>query len=145
MSDTYFEEEGTDRDRVRVFVTGSCEGPRRPPRSPGGAPRGRVRRLVGAGPRRRRARSRAATSTSSSTGRAASRRPLELAAIREYTRAPVILVASIESAALLEEALEADVADVLLLPQLPENVVFALKKVSHPAGARRRRPAGRGS
>ena len=27
MSDTYFEEEGEDRgDRVRVFVTGSCEG-----------------------------------------------------------------------------------------------------------------------
>jgi pilus assembly protein CpaE len=55
----------------------------------------------------------------------------ELAAIREYTRAPVILVASVESSTLLEDALEADVADVLLLPQLTENVVFALKKASH--------------
>jgi pilus assembly protein CpaE len=65
----------------------------------------------------------------------------ELAAIREYTRAPVILVASLESSALLEAALEADVADVLLLPQLPENVVFALKKVSHSG----RRAAASGS
>ena len=29
------------------------------------------------------------------------------------------------------QALEADVADVLLLPQLPENVVFAIRKASH--------------
>jgi pilus assembly protein CpaE len=55
----------------------------------------------------------------------------ELAAVREYTRAPILLLASVESAQLLDEALEADVADVLLLPQLPENVVFAIRKASH--------------
>jgi pilus assembly protein CpaE len=55
----------------------------------------------------------------------------ELAAIREYTRAPVVLLASGESSALLEEALDADVADVLLLPQLTENVVFAVRKAGH--------------
>ena len=55
----------------------------------------------------------------------------EIAAIREHTRAPIILVASGEASALLEEALDADVADVLLLPQLTENVVFAIKKASH--------------
>ncbi len=55
----------------------------------------------------------------------------EIAAIREQTRAPIIVIAAGESAALLEEALEADVTDVLLLPQLVENVVFAIRKASH--------------
>jgi pilus assembly protein CpaE len=55
----------------------------------------------------------------------------ELAAIREYTQAPIVLLASGESSALLEEALDADVADVLLLPQLTENVVFAIRKAGH--------------
>src|SRR5204862_7116642 len=60
----------------------------------------------------------------------------ELAAIREYTQAPIVLLASGEASALLEEALDADVADVLLLPQLTENVVFAIRKASH-SGRRR--------
>ena len=78
---------------------------------------GRARRRP---PPRRPARARAAASLPAH----------ELAAIREYTRAPVVLLASVESAALLEEALEADVADVLLLPQLTENVVFAIRKAA---------------
>src|SRR5262245_31003656 len=55
----------------------------------------------------------------------------ELAAIREHTQAPVILLASGEASALLEQALEADVSDVLLRPQMTENVVFAVRKASH--------------
>ncbi|HYX88734.1 MAG TPA: AAA family ATPase [Gaiellaceae bacterium] len=55
----------------------------------------------------------------------------ELAAIREHTRAPVILLASNGSPTLLEEALEQEVADVLLLPQLTDNVVFAIRKAGH--------------
>jgi pilus assembly protein CpaE len=55
----------------------------------------------------------------------------DLASIREYTRAPIVLLASGEASALLESALEADVADVLLLPQLPENVVFSIRKACH--------------
>ncbi|HVA31382.1 MAG TPA: AAA family ATPase [Gaiellaceae bacterium] len=56
----------------------------------------------------------------------------EVAAIREHTRAPVILVASgSEAASMLEQALELDVADVLLLPQLTHNVVFAIRKAAH--------------
>ena len=55
----------------------------------------------------------------------------DLASIREYTRAPIVLLASGEASALLDAALEADVADVLLLPQLPENVVFSIRKASH--------------
>src|SRR6476620_5057527 len=55
----------------------------------------------------------------------------ELAAIREHTRAPLVLLASNGSPALLEEALEHDVADVLLLPQLTDNVVFSIRKAGH--------------
>src|SRR6266513_617024 len=51
--------------------------------------------------------------------------------IREYTKAPVILLASGGSPSLLEDALEADVADVILLPQLTDNVVFAIRKACH--------------
>jgi pilus assembly protein CpaE len=52
----------------------------------------------------------------------------EIATIREHTRSPIILLASGESSVLLEEALDADVSDVLLLPQMTENVVFAIRK-----------------
>src|SRR5207245_2581148 len=57
----------------------------------------------------------------------------ELASIREHTRAPMVLVASGEASRLLDEALDADVSDVLLLPQLADNVVFALRKAAHTA------------
>jgi pilus assembly protein CpaE len=67
----------------------------------------------------------------------------ELAAIREYTRAPIVLLASGESSALLEDALDADVADVLLLPQLTENVVFAVRKAGH-TGRRQGKSRGDG-
>jgi pilus assembly protein CpaE len=55
----------------------------------------------------------------------------EVAAIREQTRAPIVVVAAGGTAAILDEALEADVSDVLLLPQMIENVVFTVKKASH--------------
>ncbi len=55
----------------------------------------------------------------------------ELTAIRELTRAPVILVCSSEASSLLEEALESNVADVLVLPQFIENVVFSIRKACH--------------
>jgi pilus assembly protein CpaE len=56
---------------------------------------------------------------------------VEVAAIREQTRSPIVLVASGGAAGMLEDALDADVADVLMLPQLVENVIFALRKASH--------------
>ena len=47
-----------------------------------------------------------------------------------------MILASGEASALLEEALDSEgVADVLLLPQLTDNVVFALRKAGH-AGRR---------
>jgi pilus assembly protein CpaE len=66
----------------------------------------------------------------------------DLAAIREHTQAPVVLLASGEASALLEDALDADVADVLLLPQLTENIVFAVRKAAH-AGRRAQARQGR--
>ena len=59
----------------------------------------------------------------------------DIASIREHTQAPLILLASGESSQLLNEALDTDVADVLLLPQLADNVVFAVRKAAH-AGRR---------
>ena len=70
----------------------------------------------------------------------------EIATIREHTAAPLLLVASGEASALLDDALAADVADVVLLPALTENVVFAIRKATHaprratPTAAR---PSGR--
>ena len=55
----------------------------------------------------------------------------EIAAVREHTRAPLIMVASGEAGTMLEQALDADVSDVLLLPQLTHNVVFAIRKAAH--------------
>jgi len=55
----------------------------------------------------------------------------EIAAVREHTRAPLIMVASGEAGSMLEAALDADVSDVLLLPQLTSNVVFAIRKAAH--------------
>jgi pilus assembly protein CpaE len=65
----------------------------------------------------------------------------EIATIREHTRVPLLLIASGEASALLDEALGADVADVLLLPALTENVVFAIRKATH--APRRAAAAGR--
>ena len=55
----------------------------------------------------------------------------EVAAIREQTRAPIVVVASNSASGILDAALDADIADVLLLPQLIENVVFVVKKAGH--------------
>jgi pilus assembly protein CpaE len=65
----------------------------------------------------------------------------ELATVREYTRAPVILLASGDCSGLLEEALEDGVADLVPLPQLTENIVFAIRKTCHQG---RRAHAGEG-
>ena len=55
----------------------------------------------------------------------------EVAAVREHTRAPLIMVGSGEAGTMLEQALDADISDVLLLPQLTHNVVFAIRKAAH--------------
>src|SRR5947209_3130757 len=54
----------------------------------------------------------------------------EVAAIREHTRAPVVLVTTGRSAAVVDEALAAGVADVVFLPQPVEAVLFSLRKLT---------------
>jgi pilus assembly protein CpaE len=119
------------REKVRVFVTGSCDGLAELREALG---RHSEVEMVGWSDGVRES---AATLTGGHLqvvlhGTRSSGLPEdELAAIREHTQAPVILLASGEASALLEQALEADVSDVLLLPQMTENVVFAIRKAGH--------------
>jgi len=134
--------ENTHRERVRVYATGSCEGFEKLRESLAGHPEVE---LIGAS-------ASAAEGAAALSGghldavlhgtRSASLPADELAAIREHTRAPVLIVASAGSSRMLEQALDADVADVLLLPQLVENVVFAIRKATH---SRAHAPAAGGS
>jgi pilus assembly protein CpaE len=123
--------ETTQRERVRLYATGSCEGFEKLRESLASHPE---IELVG-------------SSTDVAAGAAAlagghldavmhatrngSLPAEELASIRAHSRAPILLVASSGSAGMLEQALDADVSDVLLLPQLVENVVFAIRKATH--------------
>jgi pilus assembly protein CpaE len=134
--------DNTQRERVRIYATGSCEGFDKLRESLASHPE---IELVGAG-----------TTVSEGAAalagghldavlhatRSASLPADELAAIREHTRAPLLLVASSGSSSLLQQALDSDVSDVLLLPQLVENVVFAIRKATHTT--RRHADAGPG-
>jgi pilus assembly protein CpaE len=121
----------TTREKVRVFVTGDCEGLAELRQA---LERHLEIDLAGAT-------SHVAEAASALRGghlnvvlhgtRSSTLPMAELATIREHTPAPVILLASGEASALLDEALDADVSDVLLLPQMTENLVFAIRKASH--------------
>jgi pilus assembly protein CpaE len=123
--------ETTQRERVRLYATGSCEGFDKLRESLASHPE---IEMVGSS-------TTVAEGAAALAGghldavlhatRGASLPADELAAIREHNRAPVLLVASSGGSGLLEQALDADVADVLLLPQLVENVVFAIRKATH--------------
>ncbi|HEY2940374.1 MAG TPA: AAA family ATPase [Gaiellaceae bacterium] len=121
----------TTRERARIYLTGDCDG--LPDLRDALATHPEVD-LIGSAPQ-------VAESAATLAGghlqvvlhgtRSATLPVNEIAAIREHTRAPIILLASNGSPALLEEALEHDVADVLLLPQLTDNVAFAIRKAGH--------------
>jgi pilus assembly protein CpaE len=119
------------REKVRVFLTGACEGLSDLAEA---LDRNTEIDVVGVSEGVRDA---AATLTGGHLGvvlhgtRSASLPTMEIASIREHTKSPIILLASGECSTLLEEALESDIADVLLLPQMTENVVFAVRKASH--------------
>src|SRR3954469_4144951 len=55
----------------------------------------------------------------------------DIAALREHTQGPVVLVTTDCSPSLVDDAIAAGVADVLLLPQPVEGVLFALRKLAH--------------
>jgi pilus assembly protein CpaE len=125
------ESELTTRDRIRVYVTGACDGL---PELREALTRNEEIELVGFSDNVLEAASTLTGGHLQVVLHATRSHELpadDVAAIREHTRAPVILLTSGGSPSLLEEALEADVADVLLLPQLAENVVFAVKKAGH--------------
>jgi pilus assembly protein CpaE len=119
------------RDRARIYITGDCDG--LPDLRDALAAHPEIE-LVGSS-------GQVAEAAARLTGghlqvvlhatRSASLPVNELAAVREHTRAPIILLASNGSPALLEAALEHDIADVLLLPQLTDNVAFAIRKAGH--------------
>src|SRR6476646_9811434 len=118
----------TQRERVRLYATGSCEGFDKLRESLASHPE---IEMVGA-----------STDVASGAGalagghleailHATRRTTFPADAINQHTRAPILLIASSGSAGLLDQALDADVSDVLLLPQLVENVVFAIRKATH--------------
>jgi pilus assembly protein CpaE len=125
---------GTDtnqRQRIRLYATGSCEGFEKLCDSLASHPEIEMvgsSVTVGAGAA---ALAGGHLDAVLHATRGASLPADELAAIREHTRAPVMLVASSGGSTLLEQALDSDVTDVLLLPQLVENVVFAIRKATH--------------
>jgi pilus assembly protein CpaE len=119
-----------ERERIRVFVTGSCDGSAHLCEALAAAD---DLELIGVAERAQEASGTLAGGHLQVVLHAttASRLPVdELAVIREHTPAPIIVLASGEASRLLEEALDADVTDVLLLPQLPENVFFAIRKAA---------------
>jgi pilus assembly protein CpaE len=133
----------TTRERVRVYFTGSCEGLENLREALSNHPELEV---VGASEQVSQAASALAGGHLGAVLHATRSPSLpvnELAAIREQTAAPVIVLASGAHSTLLEEALDADVSDVLLLPQLTENVVFAIRKAAH-AGRRLAAQGGHG-
>jgi pilus assembly protein CpaE len=54
----------------------------------------------------------------------------ELAALRNYTSAPIVLLVELPAPALFEDALHADVADVVVLPEPAERVAFTVRKAA---------------
>ncbi|HEX9416212.1 MAG TPA: AAA family ATPase [Gaiellaceae bacterium] len=59
----------------------------------------------------------------------------DLSRIRELTRAPIVLLAEGADLVFLDKALEADVADVVVLPQPVERVAFTVRKAARVAAS----------
>jgi pilus assembly protein CpaE len=129
-----FENNGS-REPIRIFVCGSCEGSASLVES---LAQESELELIGVSPTAQEAVGVLAGGHLNVVLHATDAQTLpadELAVVREHTRAPIVILASGESSQLLEQALDADVADVLLLPQLTDNVIFAIRKAAH-AGRR---------
>jgi pilus assembly protein CpaE len=60
----------------------------------------------------------------------------ELALVQEHTHAPIVLLVPDTASALLEATLETDLAEVLVLPQPPSSVVFAVRRAAATAARR---------
>jgi pilus assembly protein CpaE len=132
----------TNRDRLRVYVTGSCDGLEEVTQALGS--HGELE-VVGVSENIQDAASALAGGHLEAVLHA-TRGPAypaeDVAAIREFTRAPLLMLASGDCSGLLEEALEDGVADLVPLPQLTENIVFAIRKACH-QGRRQQADGGR--
>jgi len=64
----------------------------------------------------------------------------DLTEIREYTSAPIVLIAESASPTLFDDAFEADVADVIILPEPAERVAFTIRKAARVATLERIEP-----
>ena len=128
---TEHEHVAEDRERLRIYVTGTCDGLAEVLQA---LQAHDELELVGASESIQEAASALAGGHLDAILHA-TRGPAypaaELATVREYSRAPLILLASGDSSRLLEEALEDGVADLVPLPQLTENIVFAIRKACH--------------
>ena len=58
----------------------------------------------------------------------------EIQMIRSHTAAPIVLLVTRTSSELLNNPIVNELADIILLPQLPDNLVFSVKK-AHSLGA----------
>jgi pilus assembly protein CpaE len=128
-------ESNGSNEPIRIFVCGSCEGSAALVEALAQEP---GLELVGVSPNAQEAVGTLAGGHLSAVLLATGEQTLpgdELAVIREHTRAAIVILASGEASQLMEQALDADVADVLLLPQLADNVIFAIRKAAH-AGRR---------
>jgi pilus assembly protein CpaE len=125
----------TENDAVRIFVTGSCEGSAALVEALAQQPE---LDLVGVAPTPQEGAAKLAGGHLAVVLHATDAQTLpmdELAVIREHTRVPIVVLAAGEASQLLDQALDADVDDVLLLPQLIDNVAFSIRKAAH-AGRR---------
>lgn len=59
----------------------------------------------------------------------------DLAVIRECSQAAVVVATSPHESSIIERSFDANVADVLLLPQAPESIVFSVRKAARGAPA----------
>jgi pilus assembly protein CpaE len=59
----------------------------------------------------------------------------DITEIRQYTSSPIVLLAEEATPTLFEQAMDADIADLIVLPEPPEHVAFAVHKAARIAGA----------
>ncbi len=114
---------------IRIFISGACAGLAEARDTLAGSP---GVELVGTASEPAKAGARYATSGAQVVVHALQRPdhvPAEdIAAIREHTSAPIVLMTTRTTPSLLEEAVEYGISDVILLPQLPESLVFSVRK-----------------
>ena len=127
---------------VRVFISGACAGLAEVRQALGTHPEIEI---VGTAVEPARAAQKLAASNAQVVMHGSSRTdrmPVEdVEAIRQATSAPIVLVTTSSATGLLQDALSHGVADIVLLPQLTDALVFTIRR-AHVMSAGRGRQAG---